>query len=244
MLATLRRVDMNAVRRADRRVLVELAGETAENALGLLADAEFLLEAGRWARAYSLAHLASEEWAKAYSVLTLSFMSSELRSRIPGRDLRYLLQSHVLKAMGAEFVRAAEASRPGVAVRIAGMPDLASFLTAATKHAAVANAAKERGLYADLLRDGAISRPSDVTEDDAADAVARARQVGASAAPLHDQDALAKFADPPPEALAVADAVFSFWLGTKAESAEAAAAIVTEMAAGFISDGGSAAVAG
>jgi AbiV family abortive infection protein len=235
---------MNAVRRADRRALVDLVDGTAENARGLLADAEFLLEAGRWARAYSLAHLASEEWAKAYSVLTLSFMSPELRSRIPGKDLRYLLQNHALKAMGAEFVRVLEASRPGVAARLAGMPDLASFLAAATEHAAVANAAKERGLYADLLRDGAISLPADVTEEEAAEAVARARQVGASAALLHDQDALAKFADPPAEALALADAVFSFWLGTKAESAEAAAAIVTEIAAGFVSDEGSEAVAG
>jgi AbiV family abortive infection protein len=235
---------MNAVRRADRRALVELVGGTAENARGLLADAEFLLEAGRSARAYSLAHLASEEWAKAYSVLTLSFMSPELRSRIPEKDLRFLLQSHVLKALGAEFVRVAEASTPGVAARIADMPDLTSFLTAATEHAAAANAAKERGLYADLLRDGAISLPSDVTEEKAAEAVAMARQVGAAAAMLHDQDALAKFADPPAEALAVADVVFDFWLGMKAESAEAAAAIVTEMAAGFVSDEGTAAAAG
>jgi len=214
-------------------VLVEFAGKTAENARGLLADAECLLEVGRWARAHSLAHLAPEEWAKAYAVLTLSFMSPELRSRIPGKDLRLLLGSHVLKA-AAELVRAMGAARPGVAARVAGMPDLAGFLTAATEHAAGANAAKERGLYADLMADGTLSLPSDVTAAEAAEAVERAREVGASAALLHDQGALAAFADPAAEALAIADTLFGLWSGTEAESAEAVAAAITEADAGLV----------
>ena len=66
--------------------------------------------------------------------------------------------------------------------------------------AGAANAAKQRGLYADLMADGTLSLPSDVTGSEARDAVARACEVGASAALLHDQEALAGFADPPPEA--------------------------------------------
>lgn len=64
MLATLDGVDANTVRTADRSALVGLAAASAENAGDLLADAELLLGAGRWARAYSLALLAAEEWAK------------------------------------------------------------------------------------------------------------------------------------------------------------------------------------
>ena len=70
-MATLGGVDTNAVRTADRQMLVGLAAAVAENARDLLADAELLLGAGRWARAYSLALLAAEEWAKAYAVITL-----------------------------------------------------------------------------------------------------------------------------------------------------------------------------
>ena len=212
-------------------MLVELAAGVTENARGLLADAELLLESGRWARAYSLALLASEEWAKAYAVLTLSFMSPGVRSQITGRTLRYFLEGHLLKATGAELLRVAEAARPGVAGRIAAMPDLAGVLTAAGQHAADDNAAKERGLYADMRADGTVSRPSGVTEGEAADAVARAREVGAQAALLHDQDALAAFANPPAEGLAMADAFFGRWLDAKADSAEDAARFSADMAA-------------
>jgi hypothetical protein len=83
---TLHWVDVDAVRAADRCVLVGYAAAVAENARDLLADAEFLLAAGRWARAHSLALLASEEWAKAYAVLTLSFMPPAVRARVPVRD--------------------------------------------------------------------------------------------------------------------------------------------------------------
>jgi AbiV family abortive infection protein len=50
-------------------VLVGFAAAAAQNARDLLADAELLLGAGHWARAYSLALLAAEEWAKAYAVM-------------------------------------------------------------------------------------------------------------------------------------------------------------------------------
>jgi AbiV family abortive infection protein len=80
-------VDAKAVLGADRRVLVRYAADVAENARGLLVDAELLFEADRCARAYSLALLVAEEWAKAYAVLTLSFMTAEMRARVSLREL-------------------------------------------------------------------------------------------------------------------------------------------------------------
>lgn len=53
---------------------------------------------------------------------------------------------------------------------------------------------KQHGLYADLMADGTLSLPSDMTESDARDAVAQARAVGSSAALLHDKESLAGFA--------------------------------------------------
>lgn len=227
---------MNAVRSADRRVLVEFTADAAENARGLLADAEFLLEDRRWARSYSLAFQASEEWAKAYAALTLSFMSLEVRAQIPARELRDFLEGHRLKAMGAVLMRVVEAARPGVVGRVAAMPGLADEFMAAGQQAAEANAAKERGLYVDLRADGTLSRPSDVTEDEAAEAVERARDVRASAALLHDQDALAAFADPPAEGLAVADALWGRWLAAKVHDAEEAAGFISDIAARLAPD--------
>lgn len=61
--------------------------------------------------------------------------------------------------------------------------------------------------------------------------MARAREVGAQAALLHDEDALAGFADPPPEVLAVADELFGWWFGVKADTAEDAARAINDMAA-------------
>jgi hypothetical protein len=160
-------------------VLVGLAAAVAENARDLLADAELLLGAGRWARAYSLALLAAEEWAKAYAVITVSFMPAAVND---------------------------------------------------------ANVAKQRGLYADLLANGKLSLPSEVTEGEAAKAVARAREVGASAVLLHDQDALAKFADPPAAALDLAAVVFGRYLDMDVADADADAAALTDMA-GWFQDG-------
>lgn len=227
MLARLGVVDARAILSADRRVLVRYAADVAGNARGLLADAELLLEAGRWPRAYSLALLAAEEWAKAYAVLTLSFMAPEMRARIPVREF---LEWHRLKLASAFLMRMLDAARPGVAGRVAAMPDLASVLTTAGQQADDANAAKQRGLYADLLADGTVSLPSAVTEAEAAEAVARAREAGISAALLHDPDALVKFADPPAEALALADVLFGCLFEAEVDGAQAAAALIADMA--------------
>jgi len=171
-----RRVDANAVRAADRHVLVRYAAAVAGNARDLLADAELLLGAGRWARAYALAVLASEEWGKACAVITLSFIPPEARAAIPVREL---LEDHRMKMAGALLMRILDAGRPGVAGRVAGMAGLADVLRAAEQQAGDANTAKQRGLYADLLGDGTLLLPSDVSESEAGEAVARAREVAA-----------------------------------------------------------------
>ncbi len=102
-----RRVDANAVRVADRHVLVGYAAAVAGNARDLLTDAELLLGAGRWARAYVLAVLAAEEWGKAYAVITPSFMPPEARARIPVREL---LEGHRMKMAGALLMRILDAA--------------------------------------------------------------------------------------------------------------------------------------
>jgi AbiV family abortive infection protein len=218
------RVDTDAVREADRRVLVGYAAAVAGNARDLLGDAEFLLAAGRWARAYSLAMLASEEWAKAYAVLTLSFMPPAVRAQVPVRDF---LEGHRLKFMGALLLRLLDGARPGVAGRVAGMAGLADALRTAEQQADDANTAKQRGLYADLLANGALSLPSDISAEEAATAVAQAREVGAAAALLHDPDALAAFANPSSEARALAGRLFGSWLDARGiDNADAAADLI------------------
>jgi AbiV family abortive infection protein len=221
-------VDVDAVRAADRCVLVGYAAAVAENARDLLADAEFLLAAGRWARAHSLALLASEEWAKAYAVLTLSFMPPAVRARVPVRDF---LEAHRLKIMGALLLRLLDGARPGVADRVAGMAGLAGALRTVERRADDANTAKQQGLYGDLLTDGALSLPSDISEEEAVTAVAQAREVSAAAALLHDPDALAAFANPSPEAVALAGTLFGSWLDAQGiDDADAAADLIRGLA--------------
>lgn len=224
------------MRRADRPALVEYAAAVAENAAALLADADFLLTGRRWARSYSLAVLAAEEWAKAYAVLTLSFMPPEMRHQISVRDF---LEGHRLKMTHALLLRTFDGARPGVVGRIAGTPALADVFEAAYTQAGDANVAKQRGLYVDLLADGTLALPADVSEDEARKAVAQAREVGASAALLKDQDALAKFVDPPAEALALAEALLGQWAALEHEvDVDDAAAMISDVAARLTSDEG------
>jgi hypothetical protein len=106
------------------------------------------------------------------------------------------------------------------------MAGLADALTAAEARAGDANVAKQRGLYVDLLANGTLSLPSGVSEGEAEAAVAQAREVGASAALLHDPDALAAFASPPLEAVALAAEVFGALLDAGIDDAEAAAGLL------------------
>ena len=67
-------MDLRAVKAASRPELLACAAAAAENAQDLLDDAELLSDAGRHARAYSLAVLAVEEFGKATSLLALAAM--------------------------------------------------------------------------------------------------------------------------------------------------------------------------
>jgi AbiV family abortive infection protein len=82
--------------------------------------------------------------------------------------MRDFLEGHRLKFMGALLLCLLDGARPGVADRVAGMAGLADALRAAEHQADGANTAKQRGLYADLLADGALSLPSDISEEKAA----------------------------------------------------------------------------
>jgi hypothetical protein len=155
-------------------------------------------------------------------------MPSSLRAKI---NLRETLEGHTAKMMGALLTSAVQASRPGVAERVAAMPDLAALLTSVAQQAGQENLSKKRGLYADLMAGGELSLPSDVTEAEAVEAAARAREVGESAALLHDQDALAAFADVSEEAQQALDAMFTGWAALSGiEDADAAAVVIADFA--------------
>lgn len=189
-------MNTRAVLTADRRALVGFASEVAGNARDLLADAEYLLDDGRWPRAYALAVLACEEFGKALGMLVLSMVPHALRSRATPS---VLLGNHQTKMLGALLMRMLAFNQPGVAARVATMPDLARLLRDVGAQAADANEAKKSGLYADIDADGRVQLPSDVTEAEARDAVTRAREVAKSAGPLSDPISLAGLADPPAE---------------------------------------------
>jgi hypothetical protein len=133
--------------------------------------------------------------------------------------------------MSALLLRLFDGAQPGVAGRVAGTTGLADVLRAAEQQAGDANAAKQRGLYADLLADGVLSLPADISEEEAAAAVAQARETGAAAALLHDADALAAFADPSPDAAALAGTLFASWLDARnIEDVDAAADLIRGLA--------------
>jgi AbiV family abortive infection protein len=189
-------VDNQTVLIAERRTLVAIASQVAENARGLVSDAEYLLADGRWPRAYALAVLACEEFGKACGMMVLSMVPPALRSRARPKEL---LRDHQVKMLGALVMRVLAFDRPGVATRVAAMPDLASVLSDLQVQAADANEAKKSGLYADIDAEGRVRMPSEVTEGEARDALTRAQEVASSAEPLSNPVYLARLADPPRE---------------------------------------------
>jgi AbiV family abortive infection protein len=199
-------MDLRAVKAAGRPALLECVAAAAENARGLLDDAERLARAGRYARAYSLSALAVEEFGKAVSLLTLAAMPRKVRAQAPaGR----MLEWHQLKLVGGMLMAVLGFGPPGAAARLAAMPitQLEQILDATDAFADDADMLKRRGLYVDMDRRGRIRRPSEITETEVSGQLARARQVAESAGLLRDPGAQPGFADPPAEAVELARAL-------------------------------------
>jgi len=218
-------MDLKAVKAASRPALLACVAAAAENAQGLLDDAERLAGAGACARAYSLSALAVEEFGKATSLLTLAAMPRNMRAQAPvGR----MLEWHQLKLVGGMLMAVLGFGPPGAAARLAAMPitQLEQILDTTGAFADDADMLKRRGLYVDMDRHGRIRRPSEITETEVSGQLARARQVASSARLLRDPGVQPRFADPPAEAVELSRAlVRAFAESGNVRTPKAAAAV-------------------
>ncbi len=218
-------MDLRAVKAAKGAELLAYAVASANNAQGLLDDAELLSEAGRNARAYSLAVLAVEEFGKAVNLVAIAAMPDNLRAQAP---VRRMLEWHQLKQIGGLLMAVVPISNPGAATRLANMPlsQLTEILN--TTHAFVQDSdrLKLRGLYVDMQVDARIRQPSEITMTEVRDQIGRARQVASSASKIHDPAVRARLADPPTETIELSRALVSaFAEAGDLRKPEAAAAV-------------------
>ena len=72
---------------------------------------------------------------------------------------------------------------------------------------------KLRGLYVDMQRNARIRRPSEITKAEVSDEIGRVRQVALSARMLCDSGMVDRLADPPAEAIEVAEALVGAFSG-------------------------------
>jgi AbiV family abortive infection protein len=196
-------VDLPAIKAAGRDDLLACACAAARNGLGLLTDAEMLAGSGSVARAYSLAALAVEECGKALCLIALAVLPRKLRAQAPvGR----MLEWHQLKQVGGLLIAAVPVDSPGMAAKLATMPETraAQILGALCLPAEEADRLKRRGLYVDMDRSGRIRAPSEITGAELASQLVRARHAAASADLLLGPDAQARLADPPAEVIQLA----------------------------------------
>ena len=201
-------VDLGAVKAAAAPELIRCAVGAAVNARDLLGDAEWLSAAVRNARAYALAALAVEEAGKAVSLAALAVMPEQLRAQAPvGR----MLEWHQLKLVGGMMIGAMPFGGRALPAQLAAMPpsQLAAILDNAQVLAQDVDRLKQRGLYADIDRDGQIRIPSEVSEADVTAQFERARQAVSAASLLLDPGMPAELTNPPAESVELARALVS-----------------------------------
>jgi len=201
-------VDLGAVKAAATPELVGCAVAAAANARDLLGDAQWLSAAVRNARAYALAALAVEEAGKAVSLAALAVMPDQLRAQAPvGR----MLEWHQLKLVGGMMIGAMPFGGRALPAQLAAMPPsrLAAILDNAQVLAQDVDRLKQRGLYADIDRDGQIRIPSEVSEADVTAQLERARQAVWAASLLLDPGMPAELTNPPAESVELARALVS-----------------------------------
>jgi AbiV family abortive infection protein len=221
-------VDLGAVRAAATSDLVKGAIGAAANARSLLDDAELLYQAGRWARACSLAALAVEEVGKAESLAALAMLRENLRAQAP---LRRMLEWHELKLVGGLLIAAVPVGKSTLLDSLAAMPasEVTEALITAQAFAEDEGRLKQRGLYVDIDR-GGVSLPSDVTEAQVGEQLSRARQAAVSASVLLEPDAPARLARPRDDDVEVSRAlVGAFAEAGYARTPEAAVGVVRKV---------------
>lgn len=201
-------VDLGAVKAAATPELVRCAVAAAANARDLVGDAEWLSAAVRNARAYALAALAVEEAGKAVSLAALAVMPEHLRAQAPvGR----MLEWHQLKLVGGMMIGAMPFGGRALPAQLAAMApsQVVAMLDNAQVLAQDVDRLKQRGLYADIDRDGQIRLPAEVTEADVTAQLGRARRAVSAAALLLDPGMPAELTHPPAESVELASALVS-----------------------------------
>jgi AbiV family abortive infection protein len=138
------------------QVLHQLAVEAEANARELINDAEVLLAAGRWPRAYALAVLAHEEFGKGLMAVALATAPPDAQQ--PGR-LQELTAGHLRKLLSTFQHQA-----------MLGGADWSP------EQARRANERKQRAFYVDFADDGSLQLPSEIDEDEARAQVASVRK--------------------------------------------------------------------
>jgi AbiV family abortive infection protein len=124
------------------QVLVQLALAAEANARELISDAEVLLAAGRWPKAYALAVLAHEEFGKA--LMAMALVTAHPSARQPAR-LRELTGGHTRKLTSTYQHEA-----------MVGGPERHAELLQSPELACSANERKQRGFYVDFADDGSL----------------------------------------------------------------------------------------
>jgi AbiV family abortive infection protein len=185
--------------RPDPAIVAAYGQAALQNARDLITDATLLLDHQRWPRACSLAILATEEVAKAFVCCILPMLPDEEAHHFAW-PLSKINRTHDLKLETAgmlthvlDFYKGG----PGAPERYPS--DLAELASSRKED----NERKKRGLYVGLS--GAqITKPSEITERDAASALDRAARLAGVAAFLLDFTA-----NIPPEVLALRE---SLWI--------------------------------
>ncbi|MGN6796482.1 MAG: AbiV family abortive infection protein [Streptosporangiaceae bacterium] len=199
-------MDLGAVKAAGRTELTACAIASALNAQGLLDDAEVLAARGSRARAYALAVLAVEESGKTGCLAALAVLPHRMRTRtVAGR----MLQWHQLKQIGGLLTATVTYGEPGLAVKLASMPSAQAtqIVSSLSLPADEADHLRRRSLYVDMDRSGRSRTPSEITDAEVARQLGRARQAVASATLILDPQLQARIANPPAEAMELANAL-------------------------------------
>lgn len=177
-------------------IVSEYAQAALQNALGLVSDADLLIEHECWPRAHSLAVLAMEEGAKVWMCGLRRLVPPAAWAEFPFADLNW---DHEFKLGAANAI----AHILSWCLQDAGAPDRpAPLLDALNASIREDNQAKLRGLYVGITN-GQVTRPSDVSQEDAQAAIARASMLITFA-----EGFSAWAAEPPAEVLAIRE---NFW---------------------------------
>jgi AbiV family abortive infection protein len=223
-------MDLRTVKYASSAELAGSAVAAAGNAQGLLDDAGLLAEAGREARACSLAVLSIEESAKSVHLAVLAAIPGRLRARAP---LRRLLAVHALKLVGGLLLSVLPFGE--IAARLS---DMTSAELERTLEVLVpadhADLLRRRGLYVDMEADGITHGPEEITSTDAKEQLGRAEAAVASLTVILGPQFPAWLKNPPQAGLRLAEDVFSALIAADPiESPKAATAVIMQAVVQF-----------